>query len=78
MITFFTTAKPFIGHNGVIQRNALKSWTLAAPAAEVIMFGNEEGAAETAWELGIRHVAEVERTPEGPKVLRSFLMRYRK
>jgi hypothetical protein len=75
MITFFTTAKPFSGHNGVIQRNALKSWTLVAPDAEVILFGNEAGAAETARELGIRHVAEVERiawNADGPKVLRSF------
>jgi hypothetical protein len=72
MITFFTTAKPFMGHNGVIQRNALKSWTLAAPDAEVILFGDEEGAAETARELRITHVAEVERTPEEAKVLRSF------
>ena len=72
MITFFTTAKPFRGRNGVIQRNALKSWTLADPNAEVILFGDEEGAAETARDLGIRHVAEVEHTPEGPKVLRSF------
>jgi hypothetical protein len=84
MITFFTTGKPFTGHNGVIQRNALKSWTLAAPDAEVILFGDEEGAAETARELGVRHVMEVERTisnvgfastnpvTRGPKVLRSF------
>jgi hypothetical protein len=72
MITFFTTAKPFTGHNGVIQRNALRSWTLAAPKAEVILFGDEEGAAETARELGIAHVAEVERLEKGPKVLRSF------
>lgn len=72
MITFFTTAKPFTGHNGMIQRNALKSWTLAALEAEVILFGDEEGAAETARELGITHVAEVERVPEGPKKLRSF------
>jgi hypothetical protein len=72
MITFFTTAKPFTGHNGVIQRNALKSWTLVAPGTEVILFGNEEGAAETASELKIRHVTAVERTTEGPKVLRSF------
>src|SRR5260370_38010648 len=72
MITFFTTGKPFTGHNGVIQRNALKSWTLADPDAEVILFGDEEGAAETARDLGIRHVAEVEHAPEGPKVLRSF------
>jgi hypothetical protein len=72
MLTFFTTAKLFTGHNRVIQRNALKSWTLAAPGAEVILFGNEEGAAETARELGIRHVPEVKCLPEGPKVLRSF------
>jgi len=72
MITFFTTGKPFTGHNGVIQRNALKSWTVATPDAEVILFGDEEGAAETARELGIRHVAQVQRTPQGPKVLRSF------
>jgi hypothetical protein len=72
MITFFTTAKPFTGHNGVIQQNALKSWRLAAPDAEVILFGDEEGTAETARELGIRHVAEVERTGESPKKVRSF------
>ena len=77
MITFFTTAKPFTGHNGVIQRNALKSWKLVAPNVEVILFGDEEGAAETAAKLRIRHVAEVERAvcsngQSGPKVLRSF------
>lgn len=84
MITFFTTAKPFTGHNGVIQRNALKSWTRVHPDAEVILFGDEDGAAETAAELGIRHVREVERSvlgpgfastnaeTRGPKVLRSF------
>jgi hypothetical protein len=65
MITFFTTAKPFTGHNGVIQRNALKSWKLAAPKAEVILFGDEEGAVEAAQELGIRHVADVGRVREG-------------
>src|SRR6266581_2675195 len=57
MITFFTTAKPFTGHNGVIQRNALKSWTLVAPGAEVILFGKEEGAAKRRSELKTRKVA---------------------
>jgi hypothetical protein len=38
---------------------------LAAPKAEVILFADEEGAAETARELGIRHVAEVARVGEG-------------
>lgn len=72
MITFFSTAKPFIGHTGVIQRNALASWKRAVPGGEVILFGDEEGAAEIAAELGIRHVPEVKRAPEGPKLLKSF------
>ena len=28
MLTIFTTPKPFRGHIGIIQRNALKSWTI--------------------------------------------------
>src|SRR5260221_6870593 len=61
MITIFTTAKPFTGHSGVIQRNALKSWKELHADAEVILFGAEEGAAEAANELGVRHVADVKR-----------------
>jgi hypothetical protein len=61
MITLFTTAKPFTGQNGVIQRNALKSWTLLGPGVEVILFGDEPGAAEAARELNFRHEARVER-----------------
>jgi hypothetical protein len=72
MLTIFTTGKPFRGHSAVIQRNALKSWTLLHPDIEVILFGDEEGAADTALELGIRHVPHVERTPTGTKLLRSF------
>lgn len=65
MLTFFTTAKPFIGHSNVIQRNALKSWTLVHPYAEVILFGDDEGAAGVASELGIRHEPRVERNEFG-------------
>lgn len=72
MVTLFTTPKPFAGHNAMIQRNALKSWTRLHPDVEVIVFGDDEGAAETCAELGIRHVPRVERVPEGPKILRSF------
>src|ERR1700694_4456625 len=61
MLTIFTTAKAFEGHSGVIQRNALKSWTLLGPDVEVILFGDEPGAAEAARELNIRHEARVER-----------------
>src|SRR5579859_4244847 len=72
MITIFTTAKPFCGHSGMIQRNALESWNRLHADAEVILFGDEEGAAEAARELGIKHVADVKRVESGPKILPSF------
>jgi hypothetical protein len=69
MLTLFTTAKPFTGHNGVIQRNALKSWTLLHPEVDVILFGDDAGAADVSRELGIRHEPEVTRSPRGMKHL---------
>ena len=67
MITFFSTAKPFTGHNGVIQRNALKSWTLLNPDIEVILFGDEEGVSEVCAAIGARHEQRVERHESGLK-----------
>ena len=45
MLTFFTTAKPFRGQDGLIQQNALKSWKRLRPDVEVILFGDDAGAA---------------------------------
>lgn len=72
MLTLFTTPKPFRGHNGIIQRNALKSWTLLHSDAEIILFGDDEGAAEAAAELNIKYVPHVKRHESGMKYLRSF------
>jgi hypothetical protein len=69
MLTLFTTAKPFEGHSGVIQRNALKSWKLLHPDIEVILFGDDAGGAEIANELGFRHEPYVERNKFGTKRL---------
>jgi hypothetical protein len=75
MITFFSTPKPFHGHIAIIQRNAIQSWKLAHPDAEVILFGNEEGAAESAREFGVRHELEVERNSLGTPLLSSLFDR---
>lgn len=75
MLTFFTTAKAFQDHNGIIQRNALKSWTLLHPDVEVILFGDDAGAAEAAEGLGIRHEPQVERNEHGTKRLDSMFAR---
>ncbi len=69
MLTFCTTAKPFEGHSGIIQRNALKSWTLLDPGVEVILFGDDQGAAEVSRELGLRHEPHVDRNKFGTKRL---------
>jgi hypothetical protein len=67
MLTIFSTPKPFRGHIGIIQRNALRSWTLLHPDVEVILFGDDEGAADVCRELGLRHEASVERGSSGLK-----------
>src|SRR5712691_3552700 len=69
MLTVFTTAKPFKGHDGIIQRNALQSWKLVHPDVEVILFGDDEGAAEVCAELGISREPQVERNEHGTKRL---------
>jgi hypothetical protein len=69
MLTIFCTPKPFVGHIGIIQRNAIRSWTLMNPDVEVILFGDEEGAEEACRDLGIRHVPDAHRTPSGVKSL---------
>lgn len=65
MLTLFTTAKPFRGHNGIIQRNALQSWKRLDPNVEIIVFGEDEGSAEVSAELGLRHEPIVERSEFG-------------
>jgi hypothetical protein len=58
-LTLFATPKRFQGHVGTIQRNAIASWTRLNPRPEIILFGTEEGTAEIARELGLRHVSTV-------------------
>jgi hypothetical protein len=69
MLTLFTTAKPFLGHSAIIQRNALTSWKLLHPNVEVILFGDDAGAAATAKELRLRHEPHVARSEHGSKRL---------
>jgi hypothetical protein len=58
-LTIFATPKKFNGHIGVIQRNAIQSWTRMSPRPHIILFGTETGAAETAREFGLVHVPNI-------------------
>jgi hypothetical protein len=70
-LTLFTVPKPFRGHIGVIQRNAIGSWLRLDPSCEVVLFGDEEGMDEAARGLGVRHVSTVARNEFGTPLLSS-------
>jgi hypothetical protein len=72
MLTIFSTPKPFEGHIGIIQRNAIHSWLRLSREIQVILIGDEPGAAEVARQFGILHIKEVERGKGGAKYLSSI------
>ena len=39
-LLLFAIPKPFVGHTGLIQRNAIRSWTHLRPKREILLFGN--------------------------------------
>ena len=55
----------------MIQRNAIKSWTLL-PDVEVILLGDETGLAEAARELGVKHISNVARNESGTPLISSM------
>ena len=72
LITLFSAPKPFTNpHIAMIQRNAIRSWTLL-PDVEVILLGEEEGLAEAARELGVRHIPHVARNANGTPLISSM------
>lgn len=69
MLTIFALPKPFKGHFGIIQRNAISQWARLRPRPEILLFGDEEGTAEIAQELGLRHIPDVKRNEYGTPLL---------
>jgi len=72
MLTIFATPKPFKEHIGIIQRNAITSWTMLRPRPEILLFGNESGTEEICRELGLQHIPEVSCTRYGAPLLRDL------
>lgn len=71
MPSILTIPKPFDGHIGVIQRNALASWRAVQPDAEIFVCGDEAGAEAAAAAVGARFVPDVERNAFGTPLLGS-------
>ncbi|HSV74204.1 MAG TPA: hypothetical protein VLH79_10630 [Chthonomonadales bacterium] len=76
MLTIFATPKPFAGHVGDIQWNAVQSW-VRLPGCQVALLGDEAGVAECASEAGCDHIPDVELSPHGTPLLSGAYARVR-
>ena len=71
-LTIFSAPKPFTDpHIATIQRNAIRSWTYLEDV-EVYVVGEEDGLAEAAAELGVRHLPDVRRNEWGTPLVSSI------
>lgn len=77
MLLLYTIPKPFRGHIRTIQYNALRSWTMLGRDVKIIIFGNEEGSAEAAKELGIEHIAEISKNEFGTPLVNDVFAKAR-
>jgi hypothetical protein len=72
-LTIFSAPKPFTDpHIATIQRNAIRSWSALGADVEVILVGEEDGLAETARDLAVMHIPQVERNPQGTPLVSSI------
>ena len=72
LLTLFSAPKPFTDpHIALIQRNAIRSWTLL-PDVEVILLGEETGLAEAARELDVKHLPDVACNESGTPLISSM------
>ena len=75
MLTIFAIPKAFRGMFDTIQVNAIRSWLELHPKPEVILFGDDEGTAAIAAELGIRHEPAIDRNEYGTPLMPSIFRR---
>ncbi|MEX0775388.1 MAG: hypothetical protein WD042_06690 [Phycisphaeraceae bacterium] len=69
MLTLFSIPKPFDGHIGLIQQNALASWVRLGPWCRVMLLGDDRGVAEAARQAGTQWLGDIERNNLGTPLL---------
>ena len=75
MITFFTVPKPFNGHIGIIQGNAIHSWQHVDHDCQIILFGDDYGIEQFATEHNLTHIPNVEKNAYGTPLLDSVFQK---
>jgi hypothetical protein len=71
MLSIITCPKAFQGKDAINQENAIKSWMIAAPGADISLVGNDPGVAEFARAHKLRHIEGVGHTPLGTPLVNS-------
>jgi hypothetical protein len=71
VLTIFAVPKPFDGHIGRIQRNAIGSWIRLRPSCQIILCGDEPGTSSVAAQLGVDWIPQIARNQLGTPLLDS-------
>lgn len=74
-LTIFSLPRGFRGGNDLLQRNAIASWT-RLPGVEVVLLGEEEGLAEAAMSLSVRHEPQIARNELGTPLISDAFARF--
>lgn len=64
-VCLFAVPKAFRGLTGVQQTNAVQSWTRLGRDVEIILLGDDEGVADAAQRLSVRHIDALPRNELG-------------
>lgn len=68
-VVFFAVPKAFVGHEAVIQTNAISSWQQLESTQAVALCGNDEGIAEAAASLDCHHIPDIATSASGIPLL---------
>ena len=72
VLTIFSAPKAFNGHAGIIQENAIRSWSLLTPKPKIILFSNDTDTLEVGRRLDVDQVRPVETNTYGTPLLSSM------
>jgi len=73
ILTLFTAPKPFTNpHIAMIQRNAIRSWRALGDEVEILVLGAEDGLAENAARLGVKHISSINKNASGTPLISSL------
>jgi len=73
VFTLFAVPKPFEGHIGIIQRNALASWQQLN--CEILLLCGGSDVKAVAAESGVRHISDIACSPQGTPLLSDLFAR---